>query len=122
MTLRRGSSLRRQNPILFDIPLKTPLHQANFFRPTHIDYHAAFVYLNGLVTWSYIHTCGSLQRILLLAIQGTIAHAMSPYAALAYSTARAASCGYIAIFDYKCDAQAGDTLSSIEAHIGPERH
>jgi hypothetical protein len=55
---------------------------------------------------------------LLLAIQGTIAYAMSLHAVLTDDwTARAASCGCTAVFDYKCNAQANDTLSSIEAHI-----
>jgi hypothetical protein len=70
---------------------------------------------------SYIHTCGNLHESLLLAIQGTIAYAISPHAVLTDWTARTTSCRCIAVFDYKRNAQANDTLSSIEAHIGPER-
>jgi hypothetical protein len=51
--------------------------------------------------WSYVHTCGSLHENLLLALQGTIAYAMSPHVALTDWTARAASCGCIAVFDCK---------------------
>ena len=122
MTLRHSSSLYRQKSCLLCRSLETYPTLSEFLRPnSEIDCRAAFVCLNGLAMGSYIHTCGNLHESLLLAIQGTIAYAISPHAVLTDWTARTTSCGCIAVFDYKRNAQASDTLSSIEAHIGPGR-
>ena len=111
-----------KNPISFDVPLKPNLHQAKSYallRSRLPRYIRLPQRSSDVIIYAYMR---KLAGKFAIAIQGTIAYAMSPHAVLTDSTARAASYGCIAVFDCKCNAQASDTLSSIEAHIGPGRH